>query len=61
MLKALGICYLTQIASQTCIDSGYGSMANKIELAGKLTIVLLALPMFTNLLETIEKLVNIKE
>ena len=60
MLKALGICYLTQIASQTCSDSGYSSMASKIEIAGKLTIVLLALPMFTNLLEIIEKLINLK-
>ncbi len=60
MLKALGICYLTQIASQTCVDSGYSSMAGKIEIAGKLTIVLLAIPMFSSLLETIEKLVSLK-
>lgn len=60
MMKALGICYLTQIASQTCSDSGYGSIASKIEIAGKLTIVLLAIPMFSNLMETIEKLINLK-
>lgn len=60
MLKTLGICYLTQIASQTCVDFGYSSIGSKIELAGKLTIVLLALPMFTALIETIEKLVNLK-
>lgn len=60
MLKTLGICYLTQIASQTCSDFGYSSIASKIEIAGKLTIVLLALPMFSTLLETIEKLVNLK-
>lgn len=60
MLKALGICYLTQIASQTCTESGYGSIASKIEIAGKLTIVLMALPMFSTLLETIEKLISLK-
>ena len=60
MLKTLGICYSTQIASQTCSDFGHSSIGIKIELAGKLTIVLLALPMFSALIETIEKLVNLK-
>lgn len=60
MLKALGICYLTQIASQTCSDAGYSSMASKIEIAGKLTIVMLAIPMFSTLMETIEKLISLK-
>ena len=42
ILKALGICYITQIASETCKDSGFSSIATKVELAGKIAIVLLS-------------------
>ncbi len=53
VIKALGICYLTQLAADTCRDAGYGAIAGKVELAGKVTILVLALPLFSNLLELI--------
>ena len=49
VLKSLGICYVTQLASDTCRDSGYSAIASKVELAGKVSIVVIALPLFTNL------------
>ena len=60
ILKALGICYLTQLASETCKDAGYCSIASKVELCGKVAIILLSLPMFIQLIETIEKLIYLK-
>lgn len=57
VMKALGVCYLTQLAYETCKDSGYSAIAGKVELAGKVTIILLSLPMFISLLELIKKLV----
>ena len=60
VLKALGICYLTQLASETCKDAGYCSIASKVELCGKVAIIILSLPMFVSLIETIEKLVFLK-
>lgn len=46
LLKSLGICFITQIASESCRDAGESAIASKIELAGKLMLVVLALPMF---------------
>ncbi len=60
IMKALGICYITQIASETCKDCGYSSISTKVELGGKVAIILLALPMFENLIKTLEKLINLK-
>ena len=60
ILKALGICYVTQIASETCKDSGFSSISSKVELAGKIAIVLLSLPMFESLIKTLEKLIYLK-
>lgn len=51
IIKALGICYLVQIASDSCRDAGETAIAGKVELAGKVAIVLLALPLFQNLAE----------
>lgn len=60
ILKSLGVCYVTQIAAQTCKDCGFVSISSKVELAGKIAIVLLSLPMFENLIKTLEKLIYLK-
>lgn len=57
VIKSLGICYLTQLASETCRDSGYSAIATKIELTGKVTIILMALPMFLDLMQIIQRMV----
>lgn len=46
LIKALGISILTQFGADVCIDAGEKSLASKIELGGKLTILVLALPLF---------------
>lgn len=44
-VKALGISYITYISAEICRDCGEGGMATKLELLGKLEIMLLALPL----------------
>ncbi|AEE95975.1 stage III sporulation protein AD [Mahella australiensis] len=44
VLKIIGIAYITEFGSQICKDAGEGSIASKIELAGKVLIMILALP-----------------
>lgn len=46
LVKALGICFVTQLASDTCNDAGESAIASKIELAGKFAVLLVALPLF---------------
>lgn len=53
LLKALGICYVTQFAADCCRDAGESALASKAELAGRVAVVVLALPMLTQLLENI--------
>lgn len=50
LLKALGLSFLTEIASQSCKDAGESAIATKIELAGRISLVLLSLPLFSELL-----------
>lgn len=52
LFKTLGICFLAQFAADSCRDAGESALAAKVELAGKITIVLLALPMFESIATT---------
>lgn len=51
MLKALGISACCRIGSEICKDSGENALASKVELAGKVSIVILSLPLVKQLLE----------
>ncbi|MBQ2676608.1 MAG: stage III sporulation protein AD [Clostridia bacterium] len=58
LIKALGICYITQLAADTCKDSGETSLASRVELAGKITVAVMSLPLITNVLDIIAKLLQ---
>ncbi len=50
VLKAAGICLLTQLAADTCRDAGEVALAGKAELTGRFLLLLLAVPLFEELL-----------
>jgi stage III sporulation protein AD len=56
LLKALGIAFLTETAASVCRDSGEGGMADWVELAGKLEILLLSFPLIRTVMETVTAL-----
>jgi len=51
-LKAVGLAYITDFIADACRDSGQASMAAKAELAGKVAIFVLSVPLFISVLET---------
>lgn len=51
IVKTLGVCYVTQLAADSCRDVGQSAIASKVELAGKVFIVLISLPLFNELVE----------
>ena len=57
LFKALGICYISQFASDICKDCGEATLAMQAELAGKIALMLLALPLFNTLSEIITELI----
>ena len=56
LLKLLA--YICQIASNLCEDLGYHSISFQIETIGKLSILVLSIPIISSLLETIEHLLT---
>jgi stage III sporulation protein AD len=53
LLKIIGIGYLTEFAAGICTEAGNTSMAQRVNLAGKVIILVLALPIIENLIEII--------
>lgn len=53
ILKITGIAYIAEFGAEICKDAGEGAIASKIELAGKVIIVMLAAPIITSLLDLI--------
>ena len=54
LLKIIGITYLAEISADLCKDAGANALASQIELFGKLSILVLCMPVMTSLLETID-------
>ena len=59
IVKALGICIVTQLASDTCRDCGQSSIASKIELGGKVSVLAVSIPIFVSLIETVQELITL--
>jgi stage III sporulation protein AD len=56
VLKVIGIAYIAEFGSQICKDSGEGAIAAKIELGGKILVMVLALPILIALMEVVLKI-----
>ena len=59
LLKTMGICYICQFAGDLCRDAGETALAGYVELAGKITVVGLSLPLITKVVETVVKLIDV--
>ena len=53
VIKILGIAYISSFCSEICKDAGAGSLASKVELVGKIFILILSLPILRAVLDTI--------
>lgn len=51
LIKSLGICFVVQFASDSCKDAGETALAAKLEFAGKLAVLAVALPLFEKIIE----------
>ena len=53
ILKIIGIAYIAELGASLTKDAGLTSVATKIEMAGKIFILLLAVPIITAVIESI--------
>lgn len=56
LIKITGIAFLSEFAVSMCKDSGETAIASKIELGSKIIIISMSIPIISNLLELILKI-----
>lgn len=57
ILKVIGIAYLVELGKNICQDAGQSAIATKLEMAGKIIVVSISLPIFTSLISLLVELV----
>lgn len=56
VLKIIGIAYIAEFGAQIAKDGGQANLAGKIEMAGKVIILVMAIPILTAIVETVLQL-----
>lgn len=57
ILKVIAIAYITEFGAQICRDAGEGAIASKVELAGKVLIMVIAIPILAALMDIMIKII----
>ena len=55
LLKIVGVGYLTEFSAGVLNDFNAGSVADKVSLAGKITVMVMALPIISGLLTLLKQ------
>ena len=59
ILKIIGVGYLVEFTASLCVDTGNGSLGDKVLLGGKIVILVMALPIITSILEIVMELLPV--
>ncbi|MDR0288284.1 MAG: hypothetical protein LBI03_11355 [Clostridiales bacterium] len=59
IIKITGIAYLTEFVSGVCRDSGENSIAAKVDIAGRIFIVWISLPVAMSLISIVSGMFNV--
>lgn len=57
ILRIIGIAYVAEFGAQICRDAGEVAVASKVEMAGKVIILVLAIPILSAVLDLLLKLI----
>lgn len=58
LFKMIGVTYIAEFSAGICRDAGYQTLAGQIEIFGKLTILVMGLPVLLALLQTIQEFLS---
>lgn len=58
VFKIIGVAYIAEFGSEICRDARESAVAAKVELAGKVLILVLAVPIIQGILETVVRMLS---
>ena len=57
LVKVIGITYICEFCAGICKDAGYGSIADQIEILGKISVMFAGVPIIMAVIQTLDKLI----
>ena len=58
VMKAIGVGFITQFVADIAVDSGNKSLSNQMIFAGRISVIILSMPVFYQMFEIIGRLTN---
>ena len=58
LLKITGITFISEISSDVARDCGYMAVANQVQIFGKLSVLVISLPVFVELISSVGSLLS---
>ena len=58
LLRALAVAFVTHICASVCRDCGEGTLASYVEMGGKIEIMVLSLPLITEIVRIVGELLD---
>lgn len=55
LLKLIGIAYVCEFAASLCKDAGYQAISGQIEVAGRVAMMIITIPVMLAIIDTIEQ------
>jgi stage III sporulation protein AD len=52
VLKIVGVAFVAELGSQICRDAGDGALAAKVDIAAKVSVIVLAMPIITAIIQS---------
>jgi len=59
VFRVLGICYVCEISASCCRDCGESALASVIDIAGRIAVSVICLPLIKSFIQTIESILEL--
>ncbi|MCD8108103.1 MAG: stage III sporulation AC/AD family protein [Oscillospiraceae bacterium] len=59
VFRVLGICYVCEISSSCCRDCGESALASVIDIAGRIAVSVICLPLVKSFIEAVESILEL--
>ena len=59
ILRALGICYITQLGKDICVDAGESAIGEKVDVFGKILISTMSIPLILQVIDVVKEVLSL--
>lgn len=58
LFKSIGVCFITSLTCDLCKDCNENAMASNVKMFGRITVLLLAMPLYSSVISLIDEMLG---